>query len=223
MTQSRRLEMRETVREMFSHAYGGYMRYAFPHDELKPLSRGYTDSLIELGNAVKPARDSYSGVSLTLIDSLDTLALFGNATEFAWAVRWVGKHVSFDQDVDVSLFETNIRVLGGLLSAHLIASGDLASGGTSNLVGVIYVCMVAWSRACVSRRRVAPCGGWLRRGAPPPRAGPRNADALRLCGRVLQTPADIRQPAGREPSPEAARAVYRRGGHSPPRDGSPLP
>ena len=32
--------MRETVREMFTHAYDGYMRYAFPHDELKPLSRG---------------------------------------------------------------------------------------------------------------------------------------------------------------------------------------
>ena len=27
----------------------------------------------------------------------------------------VGEHVSFDLDVEVSLFETNIRVLGGLL------------------------------------------------------------------------------------------------------------
>ena len=32
------LEMRETVREMFTHAYDGYMTHAFPHDELKPLS-----------------------------------------------------------------------------------------------------------------------------------------------------------------------------------------
>ena len=30
--------MRETVREMFTHAYDGYMTHAFPHDELKPLS-----------------------------------------------------------------------------------------------------------------------------------------------------------------------------------------
>ena len=30
------LEMRETVREMFTHAYDGYMTHAFPHDELKP-------------------------------------------------------------------------------------------------------------------------------------------------------------------------------------------
>ena len=52
-------------------------------------------------------------VALTFIDALDTLAVVGNASEFAWGVNWVGSHVSFDLDVDVSLFETNIRVLGG--------------------------------------------------------------------------------------------------------------
>ena len=95
------IEMRETVREMFTHAYDGYMRYAFPHDELKPLSRTWTDSLVELGNAQHVTRAGYTGVALTLIDSLDTLAVLGNATEFARGVRWVGAHVSFDQDIDV--------------------------------------------------------------------------------------------------------------------------
>ena len=118
MSEARRLELRETVREMFYHAYGAYMRLAFPHDELRPISQTHTDSLIELGNAVKPRRERYSGVALTLIDALDTLAVLGNASEFGWAVRWVSEHVSFDQDVDVSLFETNIRVLGGLLSVR---------------------------------------------------------------------------------------------------------
>ena len=137
--------------------YGGYKEYAFPHDELRPISRTHTDSLVELG-AASPTRAGYSGVALTLIDSLDTLAVLGNASEFAWAVRWVGENVSFDLDVEVrarcacqrrscttrqhkraptlvarvaacararqvSLFETNIRVLGGLLSAHVLAGG----------------------------------------------------------------------------------------------------
>ena len=35
-----------------------YMRYAFPHDELKPLSASYTDSLVELGNAQRKAGDT---------------------------------------------------------------------------------------------------------------------------------------------------------------------
>jgi hypothetical protein len=32
---------------MFYHAYDSYITYAFPHDELKPLSKTYTDSLGE--------------------------------------------------------------------------------------------------------------------------------------------------------------------------------
>ena len=47
--------LRETVREMIYHTYDGYMRYAFPHDELRPLSQTHTDSLVELG-AATPTR-----------------------------------------------------------------------------------------------------------------------------------------------------------------------
>ena len=82
------------------------------------------DSLVELGNSVHVTRAGYRGVALTLIDSLDTLAVLGNATEFARGVRWVASHVSFDLDIDVHVFETNIRVLGGLISAHLLAAGQ---------------------------------------------------------------------------------------------------
>ena len=58
--------------------------------------------------------------SLTLVDSLDALVVFGNVTEFKRAVDLVLRDVSFDHDVIVSTFETNIRVLGGLLSAHAL-------------------------------------------------------------------------------------------------------
>ena len=34
------------------------------------------------------------------------------------------RHLSFDRDVTVSVFETNIRILGGLLSAHMLLEGD---------------------------------------------------------------------------------------------------
>ena len=84
----------------FADVYGGYMTHAFPHDELRPISRSHTDSLVELG-ADSPTRSGYHGVALTLIDSLDTLAVLGNASEFAWAVRWVSENVSFDLDVEV--------------------------------------------------------------------------------------------------------------------------
>ena len=48
--QTARARAAADVRAMFHHAYDNYMTHAFPHDELKPLSRTWTDSLGELGN-----------------------------------------------------------------------------------------------------------------------------------------------------------------------------
>lgn len=120
MTHAERLAMKERVREMFDHAYDSYIEHAFPHDELKPISGSYTDSLCELGNAAK--NEQYHGVAMTLIDSLDTLVVMGRHEDFREAVQYITAHVSFDIDVRVNVFETNIRLLGGLLSAHMLAS-----------------------------------------------------------------------------------------------------
>ncbi|WVZ68650.1 hypothetical protein U9M48_017566 [Paspalum notatum var. saurae] len=113
VTPSEARRLRDEVKDMFYHAFDGYMKYAFPLDELRPLSCQGEDSL--------------GGYALTLIDSLDTLALLGDKEKFSDAVEWVGKNVRFDINKTVSVFETNIRILGGLLSAHLIAS-DYATG-----------------------------------------------------------------------------------------------
>eukprot|EP00050_Salpingoeca_kvevrii_P001305 m.166851 g.166851 ORF g.166851 m.166851 type:complete len:773 (-) comp10342_c0_seq1:128-2446(-) len=102
-----RQEMRARAAEMFYHGYNGYMTHAFPHDELRPLSCS--------------GQDTWGTFALTLVDSLDMLALLGNVSEFRRAVRLTVRQVNFDQDRNVSVFETNIRVVGGLLSAHLQA------------------------------------------------------------------------------------------------------
>ncbi|KAK2663817.1 hypothetical protein Ddye_002391 [Dipteronia dyeriana] len=47
---ARKRQLREKVRKMFYLAYENYLTHAFPHDELKPLSKSFTDSLSELGN-----------------------------------------------------------------------------------------------------------------------------------------------------------------------------
>lgn len=66
-----RIKLREDVRQMFYHAYDNYMQFAFPHDELKPLSRSYTDSLAELGNLKhEHLPEEYNGTALTLVESL---------------------------------------------------------------------------------------------------------------------------------------------------------
>ncbi|KYM90156.1 ER degradation-enhancing alpha-mannosidase-like 3 [Atta colombica] len=119
MNKEEREALKEEARDMFYHAYNAYMDNAYPADELMPLSckgryrgsepnRGDIDST--LGN-----------FSLTLVDTLDTLVVLGDLEEFENAVKLVARDVSFDTDVIVSLFETNIRMLGGLLSGHILA------------------------------------------------------------------------------------------------------
>uniref|UniRef100_A0A8C2AU75 alpha-1,2-Mannosidase n=1 Tax=Cyprinus carpio TaxID=7962 RepID=A0A8C2AU75_CYPCA len=65
--------------------------------------------------------DALGKFSLTLIDTLDTLALLNKTVEFEEAVRRVVADVRLDNDIVVSVFETNIRVLGGLLGGHSMA------------------------------------------------------------------------------------------------------
>lgn len=44
----------------------------------------------------------------------------GNFSEFRRVVDILVKKSNFDSDINVSVFETNIRIVGGLLSAHLM-------------------------------------------------------------------------------------------------------
>ncbi|XP_072918174.1 ER degradation-enhancing alpha-mannosidase-like protein 2 [Hemitrygon akajei] len=98
---------RERVKEMFYHAYNNYLENAFPYDELRPLTCD--------------GQDTWGSFSLTLIDALDTLLVLGNVTEFQRVVHLLQDGMNFDIDVNASVFETNIRVVGGLLSAHLLS------------------------------------------------------------------------------------------------------
>jgi mannosidase alpha-like ER degradation enhancer 1 len=69
--------------------------------------------------------DILGGFSLTLVDSLDSLAILGEQKEFEKAVKLVIENIHFDLDVRVQVFEVTIRILGGLLSAHLLASNTV--------------------------------------------------------------------------------------------------
>ncbi|RZF46376.1 hypothetical protein LSTR_LSTR007909 [Laodelphax striatellus] len=110
MSKAERDSLKEESRDMFYHAYRAYMQNAYPADELMPLScagrwRGSHASRGDID-------DTLGNFSLTLIDTLDTLVILGDITEFEHAVKLVMSGVSFDNDVVVSVFETNIRVLG---------------------------------------------------------------------------------------------------------------
>ncbi|KAM3610328.1 uncharacterized protein V6R79_002319 [Siganus canaliculatus] len=100
----------EVVREAFSHAWQGYKDFAWGHDELRPLSKSYTE---------------WFGLGLTLIDALDTMWILELKQEFEEAKTWVATELSFNKNVDVNLFESTIRILGGLLSAYHLTGDTL--------------------------------------------------------------------------------------------------
>jgi ER degradation enhancer, mannosidase alpha-like 2 len=100
-----RREAQEAVRELFYHGYRNYKHHALQFDELRPLSCSGVDT--------------FGGVHVTIIDAMDALAVLEDWEEFVWAVKHVERSVpSFDIHSNVSVFETTIRVLGGLLSTH---------------------------------------------------------------------------------------------------------
>ncbi|XP_011298856.1 ER degradation-enhancing alpha-mannosidase-like protein 2 isoform X1 [Fopius arisanus] len=101
------VHLKTEVKSMFDHAYSSYLRYAYPFDELRSLS---CDGF-----------DTWGSFSLTLIDALDTLAVMGNFTEFRRVAEIISSRKNFEANINVSVFETNIRVVGGLLSAHLLS------------------------------------------------------------------------------------------------------
>ncbi|TCD65051.1 hypothetical protein EIP91_003289 [Steccherinum ochraceum] len=101
------------VRRAFVHAYSNYKQYASPHDELLPLSKG--------------RRDQFGGFGVTVFDSLDTMYLMGLEKEFKEAVSVVRqtRFEIMEQYTRISVFETIIRHLGGLLSAHSLSDDSV--------------------------------------------------------------------------------------------------
>lgn len=95
----------ERVKEEFLHAWRGYKKYAWGHDELKPLSKSYRDWHIK-------------SLLMTPLDAFSTMKIMGLDGEAEEAKNLVFEKLSYDFDADVQLFEINIRSLGSLLSAY---------------------------------------------------------------------------------------------------------
>jgi len=98
------------VRAEFLHAWNGYKKFAWGHDDLKPLSKTYHDWYAE-------------PLLMTPVDALDTMILMGLKTEAKTTREYIARNLSFDKNIEVQNFEITIRLLGGLLSSYQL-TGD---------------------------------------------------------------------------------------------------
>uniref|UniRef100_A0A905ATG6 alpha-1,2-Mannosidase n=1 Tax=Glossina morsitans morsitans TaxID=37546 RepID=A0A905ATG6_GLOMM len=105
-----RNERQVAVVNAFKHAWDNYRKYAWGHDNLKPISETYYD---------------WFGLGLTIVDALDTLYIMGLEDEFADARKWISESLNFNINRDVNLFEVTIRVLGGLLSTYHLSADKI--------------------------------------------------------------------------------------------------
>ncbi|XP_023712237.1 mannosyl-oligosaccharide alpha-1,2-mannosidase IA isoform X1 [Cryptotermes secundus] len=108
-------ERRLKVKEMMKHAWDNYMRYAWGKNELRPISkRGHSASI-------------FGSMSLgaTIVDGLDTLYIMGLEEEFKEGRDWIAENFDINlATTDLSVFETNIRFVGGLLTCFAL-TGDV--------------------------------------------------------------------------------------------------
>ncbi|PNX98510.1 mannosyl-oligosaccharide 1,2-alpha-mannosidase MNS3-like protein, partial [Trifolium pratense] len=102
----------QKVKEAFTYAWSGYKKYAMGYDELMPVSQRGIDGL--------------GGLGATVVDALDTAMIMGIDEVVAEAGSWVEEHLAqrISEKGQVNLFETTIRVLGGLLSAYHLSGGE---------------------------------------------------------------------------------------------------
>ena len=98
------------VKSEFLHAWNGYKKYAWGHDDLRPLTKGYHDWYAQ-------------PLLMTPVDALDTMILMGLKDEAETTKEFILDTLSFDKDIFVQNFEITIRLLGGLLSSYQL-TGD---------------------------------------------------------------------------------------------------
>jgi len=148
MSSDRKAELRALAKETFYHAFDTYMRkqslsgdsqsspraemavmvlgVGFPLDEVRPLScQAVGHDYDDLDNT--EVNDVNGDYALQLVDSLAALAVLGDRDRFDVSVRQAIASVHFDRDVTVQVFEVTIRMLGGLLAAHQIATDTTRS------------------------------------------------------------------------------------------------
>ncbi|KAF2863523.1 glycoside hydrolase family 47 protein [Piedraia hortae CBS 480.64] len=113
----------EKVKEVFKLSFADYEKHSWGDDEYHPMAK--------TGRKMTP-----KGLGWIIVDALDTMMLMNLTTELGHARKWIKHDLNYDQDHDVNTFETTIRMLGGLLSAHYLSTSFGGRyGATDDLFG----------------------------------------------------------------------------------------
>ncbi|MGN6516109.1 MAG: glycoside hydrolase family 47 protein [Rhizomicrobium sp.] len=96
----------DDVRAQMAWAWRNYVERCFGQDQIKPVSGGAEAFFFPKGPPL----------ALSIIEALDTLYVMGLDAEAEEGIRWIADNLDFDIDGEVQVFETGIRIVGGLLA-----------------------------------------------------------------------------------------------------------
>ena len=100
---------RQSVREAFLISWDGYQKYAWGLDEYHPISKSGRN-MVE------------GGMGWIIVDALDTAMIMNLTSCVKHARDWISTSLHYEANHEVNTFETTIRMLGGLLSAHYLST-----------------------------------------------------------------------------------------------------
>ncbi|EDV95152.1 mannosyl-oligosaccharide alpha-1,2-mannosidase IA isoform X3 [Drosophila grimshawi] len=117
-------EKRAQIVEMMEHAWHNYKLYAWGKNELRPLSqRPHSGSIF----------GSYD-LGATIVDGLDTLYIMGMEKEYKEGRDWIERKFSLDNiSAELSVFETNIRFVGGMLTLYAFTGDPMYKEKAQNI------------------------------------------------------------------------------------------
>ncbi|KAL1611142.1 mannosyl-oligosaccharide alpha-1,2-mannosidase [Nothophoma quercina] len=99
---------RQAVKDAFLLSWNAYEEHGWGYDEYHPVAK--TGRYMAQPN----------GMGWIIVDALDTMMIMNLTKELKHAREWVSTTLDYEKDQDVNTFETTIRMLGGLLSAHYL-------------------------------------------------------------------------------------------------------
>ncbi|KKY19521.1 putative mannosyl-oligosaccharidealpha-mannosidase [Phaeomoniella chlamydospora] len=100
---------RQSVKEAFLISWEGYEKYAWGLDEYHPISKNGRNMVA-------------GGMGWIIVDALDTAMIMNLTSCVKHARDWISTSLHYDAHHEVNTFETTIRMLGGLLSAHYLST-----------------------------------------------------------------------------------------------------
>ncbi|OWF42049.1 mannosyl-oligosaccharide 1,2-alpha-mannosidase IA-like [Mizuhopecten yessoensis] len=116
-------ERRAEIRRMMLHAWNNYEKHSWGANELRPITkRGHSASIF-----------GTLSLGATIVDAADTLYIMGLQDEYKKARDWIATSLSFEGATELSVFETNIRFVGGLLSLYGLTGDQIYKTKAKNV------------------------------------------------------------------------------------------